>query len=151
VAAVELRTDDVNIIMFSVYMPFFDSSNRDHCIQETVETISMIDLICDDHPCHRVIIGGDFNSEFSNDSAFDEYWRELMDKRGLDLCDDFISNENPYTYHHASLNHKKWLDHFIVSQDLKLRISGCSIIDVGDNTSDHLPIMMTMNMSSGRA
>ena len=72
VVAIELTTTSNNIIFVSVYMPFLDSRKREGCRTETVETVSMIENIIDDHPNHLFVIGGDLNCEFSGSSPFDE-------------------------------------------------------------------------------
>lgn len=69
-----------------------------------------------------------------------------MTKFQLASCDNFFPPD-VVTYHHQSLGHKKFNDHFIVSQSLitDTHLSKFSILDDGDNLSDHFPI--TMNLS----
>ena len=71
VVAIELNAKDKNILFISVYMPFFDTNNRTICLAETSETVSMIELIINDHPQHHVVIGGDLNCELNGNSPFD--------------------------------------------------------------------------------
>ena len=62
----------------------------------------------------------------------------------MTCCEEFINNNNNFTYIHDSLNEKKWLDHFLVSSPIASSTNGHEIIDVGDNTSDHLPIKLEL-------
>ena len=57
VVAAEMKTKIKSILLISVYMPFYDASNREQCLAETLDTISMIDTLINDHPHHLVIIG----------------------------------------------------------------------------------------------
>ena len=45
VVAVEVKTESENLLLISVYMPFFNSSRKEQCMAETLDAISMIDLI----------------------------------------------------------------------------------------------------------
>ena len=60
VVAVELRTAETPIIIMSIYMPFFDTSKHIECMQDTVDCLSMIELITEDHPNHLFILGRRF-------------------------------------------------------------------------------------------
>jgi hypothetical protein len=83
VGAIEFFTSESKILILYVYMPFLYASNKDVCIQETLDAISMIDLICEDHPHHKILIGGDFNSELAVGSAFYDYWHDFMERKKL--------------------------------------------------------------------
>ena len=72
IVSVEMAAHPHPLLFTSVYMPFFDVRRRQECFEETVETISMLDEIFSDHPLHKIILGGDFNTEFSGHSPFDD-------------------------------------------------------------------------------
>ena len=112
-----------------------------------MDALSMIDLIIDEHPQHKVIIGGDLNTELKGDSPFDALWQELMIKNHFACCDHLVSSPS-YTYRHDSLNQTKFNDHFIVSQDLLEHgiTSDHKILDEGENISDHLPLLMKLSL-----
>ena len=114
---------------------------------ETIDAISMVELLIDDHPQHHIVIGGDLNTELKGESPFDCLWRELMTKNRLACCDQYVTSPN-YTYRHDSLNQTKFNDHFIVSQALLSQdlTSDHIILDEGENTSDHLPLLMKMSL-----
>ena len=75
-----MRLEEEKILLISVYMPFLDSRNREASIRETIDAISMLELLIHDHPLHHVVIGGDINSELSDDSPFDPLWRAFSTK-----------------------------------------------------------------------
>ena len=152
VVAVEFRTANNNFLLISIYMPFYNSSRREQCMAETIDAISMIDLLIDDHPQHQVVIGGDLNTELKGDSPFDALWIEHMTKNRFAYCDQYVSSLT-YTYRHDSLNQTKFNDHFIVSQDLldDNVTHNHVILDEGSNTSDHLPLLMKISLQLNKS
>ena len=162
VVFVELLASESPMTLASVYMPFFDTSHRDQCLLETIDTISMIDGVISEHPEHHIIIGGDLNCELTGASPFDSHWRNFMAKNNLASCDSLFRDGSDgggggggggsgiFTYHHVSLGHKKWNDHFIVSTPLVSSTKEHRIIDAGDNLSDHLPIMMSISIGTNQ-
>ena len=145
IVGVEMKTSENSILFLCVYMPYFNSSNRVECLAETLDAITMLENLIEQHPNHHVIIGGDINSELKNDSPFDPFWCDFMSKKQFTCCDSLFPPSS-ITYHHVSLGHKKWNDHFLVSNSLLTgsKLSNCSILQEGDNLSDHYPILMTL-------
>ena len=124
-----------------------NSSKRDQCLSDTVDAISMIELILSDHPNHDVIIGGDFNTELKGDSPFDPFWSDLVTKNSFAYCDNLVQSIR-YTYRHDTLNQTKFNDHFLVSQSLLTNglIDNHRILDEGSNPSDHLPLLLSLKL-----
>ena len=145
VVGVELCTGDNNFLLICVYMPFFDSSRRAICMADSLDAITMVETMIEQHPLHSIIIGGDMNCEFRGESPFDPLWEELQSRFQLTCCDNFLP-AGSITYRHNSLNQKKLNDHFIVSKSLldANLLSNHNILDHGDNPSDHLPIVMSL-------
>ena len=148
VVAVEMKQHNRDILFICAYMPFFNTSKRDQCILETLDAISMIEVLIENHSNHEIIIGGDLNTELRGNSPFDALWSDLLTKHSLTHCDNLVSGPN-YTYRHESLNQCKFNDHFILSQSLINHTSNHKIIDDGDNSSDHLPLVMNLSVSAG--
>ena len=151
VVGVELESGINQSLIINIYMPFFDASKREACMIDTIDAISMVETIIESHPLHSIIIGGDFNSELKGDSPFDTFWNDLCTKFDLIKCDKFISNSSStptYTYSHDSLGQRKWNDHFLISRCLESQTTEHSILNEGDNPSDHLPIMFSLSFSS---
>ena len=145
IVCVEMAAKPSPILFMSIYMPFFDLSKKQECIGETIEAITMMEEILADHPHHQVIIGGDMNTEFKNLLPFDDLWMEFIRKYDLICCDQYNSNSCDYTYIHDSLNHRKWNDHFLISSSLAISTKSHEIMDVGENPSDHLPIVFQLS------
>jgi hypothetical protein len=140
-----------NFLILYIYLPFLDSSKREKSLQEYTEALSMVESILDDFPLHRIIIGGDFNTELKGRSPYDALLFDLMHKYKLSSCDSITNGVNgvQYTYRHNSLDHTKWNDHFMVSSTLLGSIKDSKILDDGDNTSDHLPIIFDLPFTTG--
>ena len=127
VVGVEVNDVDQKLLLLSIYMSFYNCSRRAECVAETVDTISMLETIIDQHPDHLILIGGDFNTELKGSSPFDRFWDEFTRKNNLESCDRFFPSDS-FTYHHKGLNQKKWSDHFLVSNALiPDKIHGCSV------------------------
>ena len=146
VAAAELKLIGQPMILICVYMPFYDSSRREECLNETIDAISMVEVLIAEHPNHLIVIGGDLNTELQGQSPFDCHWNNLMSKHQLSQCDDRITSPR-FTYHHESLGQRKFNDHFIVSKSLLRDGTAHSheILEDGDNNSDHLPLLMKLS------
>ena len=147
VVGIELKTTDSEFLFLCIYMPFYNTSRRVECISETIDTIAMLDTIIEQYPNHNVIIGGDFNSELKGVSPFDQHWDDFMRKNQLACC-DFLYPSDTFTYHHQTLQQKKWNDHFLIRSSFpRDNITSAIILDDGDNVSDHLPIILNLTMS----
>ena len=145
VVGIELKSDLEEILLLCVYMPFYNSSRRAECLAETVDAIAMLETIIEQHPNHKVIIGGDFNTELKGVSPFDRQWFSFLTKNQLASCDMCFPPDS-ITYHHESLDQKKWNDHFLVSSAMiGSDLSNYAILQEGDNVSDHFPILMSLS------
>ena len=82
-------------------MTFYDTVNRSECLAETLDVITMLENVIEQHPNHNVIIGGDINSELKNASPFDPFWCDFMSKNQLTCCDSLFPPSS-VTYHHVS-------------------------------------------------
>ena len=151
VVCVEITAKPTNILFANVYMPFYDTSRRQECMADSLEVITMLEEILVDHPLHRLVLGGDFNTEFTDSSPLDHLWRDFIKQHNLVCCDKYNNNNRPYTYIHNSLNQKKWNDHFFISSSLVQSSVSHMIVDVGDNPSDHLPISLRLSVETTAA
>ena len=147
VVGAELRTENDNFLLLCAYMPFFNASNRAECMADTIDAISMLESIIEEFPCHKIILGGDLNTELKGNSPFDPLWNEFTSRYKLSYCDSFFPPDS-ITYRHESLDQSKWNDHLIVSSCLLENnlVVDQSILDDGENTSDHFPIMIKISV-----
>ena len=146
VVGIELKTGQNALLLLCVYMPFYNSSRRAECLSETVDAISMLETIIEQHPHHKVIVGGDLNTELKGNSPFDQHWFNFMSRNKLASCDAQFPPDT-ITYHHQSLDQKKWNDHFLVSASMiGPDLNNYSVLHDGDNVSDHFPIIMSLSV-----
>ena len=145
VVGAELKAGEDRILLLCAYMPYYNSSRRAECLNETIDAITMLEATIENHPEHLIIIGGDLNCELTGQSPFDHLWSDFMSKFQLSSCDNFLPASS-ITYRHDTLDHRKWNDHFIVSKSLidSNSLTNHQILDEGDNDSDHLPILMQL-------
>ena len=68
VVGVELKAKNDNVLLLCAYMPFFDSSRRTECLTETMDAVTMIEMIIENYLNQSVIIGGDLNCELNGQS-----------------------------------------------------------------------------------
>ena len=148
IVSVELSTATQKFLLLSVYMPFIDSSNREECLAETADAISMIEVIIESHPNHLIIIGGDLNTPLRGDSPYDALWNNVASQNQLSYRSNLFSSPG-YRYRQDKLGQQILLDHFIVSSKILNdgMTSNHQILDDSDNLSDHLPIIMTLLVS----
>ena len=52
-----------------------------------------------------------------------------------------------YTYKHPSLDHRSWIDWFLVSDSLRDSIVNFDILDDPLNLSDHLPVELELKLA----
>jgi exonuclease III len=150
VVAAEIESGDDKILLVCVYLPFLDSRNRTESIQKYVDCITMVENIIDDFPGNSVIVVGDFNTELKGGSPYDNLLVEFMNNYNLICCDHLTeamtASSYSYTYAHESHNQFKWNDHFLFGDTLTPRIKNMKILEDGDNTSDHLPVMFDLEI-----
>jgi len=95
-------------------------------------------------PSSLHLIGGDFNFPCHHgDFGFENFMSSCASKFNLSCCDNLVTTTDIstiYTYFHKSLNQKSWVDHFFISDGLRNFVSQFTVVDSGDNLSDHLPI-----------
>ena len=135
ICAVHVKSNDINCILASIYMPTDDDTTTNFNIfgdvlYELSTTIASYDN-CD------FIFGGDFNVDYSRNTS-----------RNLNLFKHFINDEkllcpsvnflnNNYTREDSD-NNRSFIDHFLLSKNV--RHTNFSIEYDGDNVSDHNPI-----------
>ena len=138
ICAVTINSDDINILLMSLYMPTDEDVNF-IAYGDVLHEVSSIMTIYDNFD---VILGGDLNVDYSRNMS-----------RNLNLTKSFISQEdlicatlpissNEYT-RIDSRNNKSFIDHFLVSSNVDY-FNVCVAHD-GNNLSDHEPITFNVN------
>ena len=146
VSAIHFKCGSFDIVLFNVYMPFLDGSNRTESINDFIETVSCIDMVMDDYPDSSFILSGDLNFEVGRGSPFEPIFNNLCRDRGrnIGICDSLFEGNVGYTFSNVARGVYKWLDHFSVSSDIAHLIDNYAIRRDADNFSDHLPISCSL-------
>ena len=131
--------DGQNLLIACVYFPCSDTFAN---YKASVGPLhAYITDVLESFPNSLHMIGGDFNfSCFPGELGYETFMSSCVLNSNLSCCDNQFSGSNIYTYAHATLNHKSWVDHFFISDGLKNYTSHFNNIDAGDNLSDHMPI-----------
>ena len=77
--------------------------------------------------------------------------REFLDEYNIVPMTLSADSPTSYTYRHETLQHYSLLDYFCVSVDLVSHVSNVATIDVGNNLSDHLPVVLSMHLPSDQS
>ena len=92
----------------------------------------------------RVVIGGDFNVDFSWNSANTRSLQDFISDFSLFISIDLPYADVPYTFiKYDSCTSK--IDHFLLSQSMKSNVLLCAIID-NHLYSDHIPLQFTLSL-----
>jgi len=143
-----LITECVNVIrigstlFINVYCPIKSLSNR-----------AIISLFLDEiaavittHSDCEVIMGGDFNVDLRESSPHSKVFQDFMTKFNLKLAYDIKKTVCDYTFFRDSLGQKTMIDFFIISDPLRSTILHHEMRDDMINLSDHLPLMLSLNI-----
>ena len=141
--AVLIKSNELNLVLCNVYMPVDDNSIANFDIYGDVlhEIITIIEL----YRGHDIIIGGDFNVDFSRDESRNlGLLKHFIDEEGL-KCVSLQCSNNEYTFENH-VGNRSFIDHFIVSESL----INCkvNIAHDGNNLTEHRPITLETTCSS---
>src|SRR5207245_175590 len=72
------------------------------------------------------------------------------DDDDLKVCDSKLSKNSNiinYTYLHETLRHSSYIDYFMISNKLIVKVNDFDIIDCAVNLSDHCPIVLKISLA----
>ena len=133
-----------NIIIINVYLPV----NTDNDIYSVclLDILTSLSNTIGQYPDSKVIITGDFNCNIVDNSIGSTLIRQFMLEYKLLCCDSFCTSDISYTYHHATLDSRSYIDHFLISDYMEKDILSCDIVDSAVNFSDHLPVLLRIRI-----
>ena len=132
--AVNIVADNVNIILINVYMP--NDDNCDSSFNEYGDILCEISSIIQLYDSSDIILGGDFNVDFSRVNSRNlQLLKQFLDYEPL-LCASLQVISNNFT-RECSLGNRSFIDHFIVSSNFNYNVD---VLYDGNNLSDHNPI-----------
>jgi len=143
--ALRVCNDAVKLLLVTVYMPFEDANSNQTRVEEF---LSSVEYLSNQNKNCTVIIGGDFNVDFSRDS----YHTDLLNK----FCTD--NNLYPGVRHSAcrvdytyQFNMSRFcvLDHFILpGVFFDTAVDSLYTEHSVDNRSDHEPLFLRLKIPS---
>ena len=134
-----------DLIICSIYMPWSDRS-----LEQVIEyeaCIGCLQGIVDRHIGCQFLFGGDFNVTKYSCSTCSLYVKHFTESNNM-LWLDALDGECDYTYHSDVNSHYSLLDYFVVSPTLANGCRSVSILNDGDNPSDHLAISCSINVTT---
>ena len=134
--------DKTSLRIINVYLPCFTVSAQYSC--ELAECLSFVeDALCGDHD---VILLGDMNFSCDMSNAGFRECYSLFSRFNLYHCDNLITERNRVTYRSDSLNQSSFIDHVFVSNSIRHHVSTITLYDSGSNMSDHIPLIVSLNL-----
>ena len=134
--------------LFNIYMPIDTRHDRDN-INVYNSVLNDIVSVCEAESFDHVIIGGDWNTDFSRaNSLHTKSLNDFIHRSGFVLsrsCD----NASDYTYENVNGDRSN-IDHFLVSPNLAPHIISSDIFHDADNFSDHAMISLVTSHDIGR-
>jgi exonuclease III len=149
-------------LIFDVYMPYYNSQPTQ--TELYIETVDILQSSVDHYGSLAPIqILGDFNVQLPNDDLDilkNKHWYKAsgFNKHSLIMNDFLIANafyvadhcfeqNSKFTYFNYKRNVFTWIDHIAISSHTLSDVISCCICNHEDlNTSDHLPIRMTIKI-----
>ena len=116
--AIILTINNFDIILFIVYMPCDTLYVHNNQLQYN-ELLHEISHACTDHNVHQIIVGGDFNTDFSHQaSLYTKFLTAYMDNDFLKNVYIHILSKIDYTYCSKINKERSCIDHFLLSDNL---------------------------------
>ena len=160
IAVLEIRHEGKCIVtVFGVYLPFYNG--RAEQIGLYSETLSELQGLIDTCETPFLVVG-DMNAPLPNHLPSNRKWHlhPPYTKHSMILHDFVMDNELtivnhsfPQKVHHtySKGGYKSYIDHVLCSENMVDSITLCSIgCDDFDNTSDHLPLVVKMELPASQ-
>ena len=136
ICAVDIKSDNTNFLLITVYMPNDDNSDNSYDIfGDVLSQVSSIRSTYD----QDIIIGGDFNVDFHrNNSKNLNLLKQFLQVEDLKCATLDIVNNN-FT-REDRFSSRSFIDHFIVNNNILY--SNIDVMYNGNNLSDHNPVVI---------
>jgi len=134
-----------DVLIVNVYFPCMSANY----IEQMQCLLSDLNSVICDSGAKKVIIGGDYNFDFSCGSTGLQLFLQSTGYLHLKVCDNMInsSTDPPVTYFQLGSGNSSFIDHFCVSESLVDCVRHSFIVDSGDNLSDHLPLCLVLKLN----
>ena len=126
-------------------------SNEKEALEEYSKILLEVSSICLLNVVDHIIIGGDWNADPCRNDGKTTLFKEFIKNENLYNALEAEIADIPYTFmsndqigNRVGSNSK--IDHFILSPSLKNSISEYEILDVHSTGSDHIPVLLTLDI-----
>ena len=135
-----------DIFLIGVYLRFNDN-NYQTLIEHESDIAQILDLVDKANQLNKkVAIIGDFNSDLSRNSQFDNVLKNIINNEDLICVDHWFTQQVDYTY--FSGNNRSRIDHVLVNIKMAECIDQVNIMQDSINTSDHLALSLNLHLSN---
>ena len=142
VCAVRVDLESSSFLLFNVYMPTDTKSDMEN-VEVFDEVLSAISSISSDSPVDRIVVRGDFNTDFSRNASL--HTRSLISFLNNEcLCEP--RNTIDYTFENIHSGDKSFIGHIFISANLADSVDSYVVSHLGDNLSDHSPITLMFDV-----
>ena len=143
VCALRLYNSDVNLLLINVYMPCDTNVNSydDFCC-----ILSVISNICESFPDALLILGGDFNVDFSRHTPHTTELERFCASLNVLPVVKHQASEVDFTYNFC-MKRYSIIDHFILPKCVfDSSVEVVNAVHDADNLSDHNPLYLQIGM-----
>ena len=146
--AQKIKIGQISLLLINVYMP---CSNDNDSLDEYSNILLEISSICLANVTDFIIMGGDWNSDPSRNDGKTKLFKDFIRNENLYNALEAECADVPYTWFSTDKTGNRvgsvsTIDHFIVSTSLKNSISGYKAEFTPSNKSDHIPILLTLDI-----
>ena len=134
------------LLLVCIYMPCDDNRN-DKNVVEYKEILNDISILCHSTNANFLCISGDFNTDLSRDSPQTHALNLFTEDNDLFCCANGDNLLFDYTYCSKINGCKTFIDHFVISNNLKEYLDRYDSIDSVENPSDHVASRCTFKFS----
>jgi len=118
-------------------------------------TLNEISTKIKDSKCQAILLGGDYNTDFTRQTMFVKIMKDFLDSIGLMVFSCNPVSQPGHMIHHVDYTHKQYnkgalhtsyVDHFSSSKRVYDSVIEYNVVHSGQNTSDHEPIYVKLNV-----
>ena len=139
--ALHLTNEQINVVLISVYMPCESTSVA---IDEFCTVLAQILHITDSFQDASVVIGGDFNTDFSRNTEYSTFRHNFCQSNNLHPVINHQTCSVDYTYNFC-MERFSTIDQFIISSHEFSKVLCYDVVHEIDNCSDHDPVRLVLS------
>ena len=146
VQAIKVSSTSETAVFINVYMPTDPRVNNfdDTILLQTLQDIKFILNQCQPH--YKINVLGDLNTDFGRNTVFVDIVRDFMASNNLLSLWDMFECDFTFSQHQIrnglSNCYYSTIDHFFVNDGFAQITSEASVLHLGENLSNHAPILV---------